>query len=306
MVAAKGEPLTDQEIWDMGKSMGLTKDLKINSEEKALTNIRWNIQQEIGGKYDKAGRAPTRYFLVTVENQSTNDAVTRKEEAIAQKEAEIEKQFDKKRQNEKVEEGLYPKLIEYLMSQDGNVRCKQIDHTKSSKQSDVRKQNMWVYPDLISIQFPSGLNQITAQALRIFNEKSYKVSSYEVKINITKGSLREQYFQAVSNSTWANEGYLVAAEIQDDPALRETIFALNNLFGIGVIQLNEENPSKSKIVVHAKPRENIDAMALNHLIKNNADIRNVFSAIRRYEENNDKQLKEYLLNENFDSYNPEQ
>ena len=49
---------------------------------------------------------------------------------------------------------------------------------------------------------------------------------------------REFFFQAVSNSSWANEGYLVAAEIIQDDELLSELECLSIAFGIGIIQLD--------------------------------------------------------------------
>lgn len=54
-------------------------------------------------------------------------------------------------------------------------------------------------------------------------------------------NLREYYFQAVSNSSWANEGYIVALDIDEDDSFLAELKRLNNAFGIGVIKLNDEN-----------------------------------------------------------------
>ena len=48
-----------------------------------------------------------------------------------------------------------------------------------------------------------------------------------------QASLKQYYFQALSNSSWANFGYLVAFEIAD--GLDEEMARLNNAFGIGII-----------------------------------------------------------------------
>ena len=49
---------------------------------------------------------------------------------------------------------------------------------------------------------------------------------------------RESFFQAVSYSSWANEGYLVAAEIIQDDELLSELECLSIAFGIGIIQLD--------------------------------------------------------------------
>ena len=58
--------------------------------------------------------------------------------------------------------------------------------------------------------------------------------SYEIKKEInTDYELKKSYFQAVSNSSWANYGYLVAFEISDN--LKDEMERLNQSFGIGTM-----------------------------------------------------------------------
>jgi hypothetical protein len=79
--------------------------------------------------------------------------------------------------------------------------------------------------------------------------------------------LKKVYFQAVSNSSWANYGYLVAFEI--DNRLDDEIKRLNESFGIGVIELFS-NPYQSKILYQSKYRE-LDIKTIDKLCKNNSD-----------------------------------
>ncbi|GAA8699370.1 hypothetical protein HpBT345_03520 [Helicobacter pylori] len=95
-------------------------------------------------------------------------------------------------------------------------------------------------------------------------QKRHKIFSFELKIRINFSNLKESYFQAVSNSTWANEGYLVVFEEIEDKVLGE-LRRLNQSFGIGVIKLESEI-SNSKILLPAKERE-IDIPTLNMLIE---------------------------------------
>ena len=73
---------------------------------------------------------------------------------------------------------------------------------------------------------------------RLSNNNSLRLFSFEIKKSLNKGNYREAYFQAVSNSSWAHEGYLVAAHIlQDDEFLAE-LERLASSFGIGIIHLD--------------------------------------------------------------------
>ncbi|GAA8107504.1 hypothetical protein HpDR126_04080 [Helicobacter pylori] len=98
-------------------------------------------------------------------------------------------------------------------------------------------------------------------------QKRHKLFSFELKKELSLSNLKASYFQAVSNSTWANEGYLVVFGIEDkdkDKVLDE-LKRLNQSFGIGVIKLESEI-SNSKILLPAKERE-IDIPTLNMLVK---------------------------------------
>ncbi len=106
----------------------------------------------------------------------------------------------------------------------------------------------------------------TLEFLQHTGQKRHKLFSFELKKELSLSNLKASYFQAVSNSTWANEGYLVVFGIEDkykDEVLDE-LKRLNQSFGIGVIKLESEI-SNSKILLPAKERE-IDMQTLNMLI----------------------------------------
>lgn len=100
-------------------------------------------------------------------------------------------------------------------------------------------------------------------------QKRHKLFSFELKKELSLSILKKSYFQAVSNSTWANEGYLVVKNIseKDKEDILDELRRLNQSFGIGVIKLESEI-SNSKILLPAKERE-IDIPTLNMLIEQN-------------------------------------
>lgn len=61
--------------------------------------------------------------------------------------------------------------------------------------------------------------------------------------------MKQYYFQALSNSSWANYGYLVAFEINED--LDEEMNRLNNAFGIGIIRMQAND---SKVLYSAREK----------------------------------------------------
>ena len=103
--------------------------------------------------------------------------------------------------------------------------------------------------------------------MKILNKTdTFKLTSYEIKKDInTDYELKKSYFQAVSNSSWANYGYLVAFQISDN--LKDEIERLNQSFGIGIIQL-KSNPYESKILFQAKYNE-LDFKTIDKLCRVN-------------------------------------
>lgn len=146
-----------------------------------------------------------------------------------------------------------------------NLQCKTIYHEPCKKGKGGK--NKWNYPDIVGVYFPQNDRHKnykieTLEFLHHTGQNSYKLFSFELKVRINFSNLKESYFQAVSNSSWANEGYLVVFNI-DDEVLNE-LRRLNQSFGIGVIKLESEI-SNSKILLPAKERE-IDMQTLNMLI----------------------------------------
>ena len=126
---------------------------------------------------------------------------------------------------------------------------------------------------------------------------TFKISSYEIKREINSDSeLKKAFFQAVSNSSWANFGYLVAFEFSD--SLIEEIERLNQAFGIGVIELNS-NPYQSKILFQPKYRD-LDFKTIDKLCKMNEKFKNfivhaekLMTADEKYTLGAEKELDEF-------------
>ena len=135
-----------------------------------------------------------------------------------------------------------------------NIYAKTIFHEKSSTKADNTQK--WVHPDIIGVQFEDFSNDATLSLLKATDPKqSVHIYSYEMKRKVENDSqLKQYYFQALSNSSWANFGYLVAFEIAD--GLEEEMQRLNNAFGIGIIlmQATEANilyPAREKALDYA-------------------------------------------------------
>ncbi|GAA9945348.1 hypothetical protein VN0902_03550 [Helicobacter pylori] len=167
------------------------------------------------------------------------------------------------------EKYLHPLLVK-LLDKDPKfrLRCKTIRHTecKKGKGGEYR----WNYPDIVGVYFPYNkyppFDKYDGETLKFLHhtgQKRHKLFSFELKKELSLSNLKESYFQAVSNSSWANEGYLVVKNIDEN--VLDELRRLNQSFGIGVIKLESEI-SNSKILLLARERE-IDIPTLNMLVK---------------------------------------
>jgi len=149
----------------------------------------------------------------------------------------------------------------YLTSK--NIYCKTILHEQSNGNDSNQK---WVHPDMIGIDFLKLTSEVSQFVKALNTTDSFKLTSYELKKEIrTDHELKKCYFQAVSNSSWANYGYLVAFEINS--SLKDEMERLNQSFGIGIIEL-KSYPYESKILFPSRYRE-LDFKTIDKLSKIN-------------------------------------
>lgn len=192
------------------------------------------------------------------------------------------------------ERDLHKLLSSYLKNT--AVYSKTIFHEQSKWSKD--KNQIWIHPDMVGIKFLNLQTKVSQNFLKSINRiESFKLSSYELKREINSDSdLKKAYFQAVSNSSWANYGYLVAFEFGD--SLNDEMERLNQSFGIGIIELNV-NPYQSKVLFPAKYRD-IDFKTLDKLCKLNDDfsrfieqVDKLMTATERYYQSTERELEEY-------------
>ena len=107
-----------------------------------------------------------------------------------------------------------------------------------------------------------------------------KIFSYELKKSLDFNNLREAYFQTVSNSSWANGGYLVASEIDRSDEFMEEIRRLSNSFGIGLMLLDINNPDDSEILLEARQKDILDVEMMNKLTGINDDFKDFLMRIK--------------------------
>ena len=176
---------------------------------------------------------------------------------------------------------LHTLLVNFVANDERfNLYCKTIN-ANTSKNTN-KGLNEWIHPDIVGIHFPfEDFDKNTLDLLQNLSNPSYKIYSFELKKFINNANLKECYFQAVSNSSWANEGYLVAYEIKDDDEVQNELARLNASFGIGVIELKSD-----EIKFEAKSKE-LDIDTLDMLIRKNKDFKEFITNVNKDIQTND-------------------
>ena len=170
---------------------------------------------------------------------------------------------------------LHPILVKFAFDR-FNVYSKTINAVKIKTRGN--KINKWSNPDIAGINFSllnlNDLFQSEVEKQGIVSNKVAQFFSFELKLKIDKSNLTECYFQAVSNSSWANFGYLVVGDLDKNKNFISNLVRLNSGYGIGVIHLNINEPEKSEIIVSAREREAVDINFMNYLSNINKDFYN--------------------------------
>ncbi len=178
------------------------------------------------------------------------------------------------------EHDLYKVLSAFLWSE-LDLYSKRIDE-KRSKNNKGAGGNKWLYPDLVAMEnLSQDWNREIKDCVTQYADKKTKVWSFEVKILVNRSNIREVFFQAVSNSSWANFGYLVANDIEGADTLKE-LRMLSSLHGIGFMRLDLENPSESQIIIPAKEKLDIDWNTANRLVEENSDFLEFIKLVRQF------------------------
>ena len=179
---------------------------------------------------------------------------------------------------------LYPLLAAYLR-EDLGMRSKRIDE-KTSSNGRGPAGNRWLHPDVVALEdLGKAWSTEVKDCAKQLGDTRTRLWSFEVKLLINRSNVRETYFQAVSNSSWANFGYLVAAQIAGSGGHDDTMKELRMLaaaHGIGVILLHGDAPSESEMLIPARERTGIDWDTANRLAEENADFRLYLQLVTKY------------------------
>ena len=250
-------PLANFEIWEEAKKTGLSK--RVNTKGKTPwdsigAQIYVNIRNNPKSIFYQYSKRPTKFFLkkyskTHIELQETST--------------------EKKSQITYSERDLHPLVTRFVFAnQHFKAHIKTIFHESSST---LKKGfNEWLHPDLVGAYLPfDDYDEVTLKLQKSLSMSSVKIFSFELKKELTFSNLRQYYFQAVSNSSWAHEGYLVVGDLAEDSELIDELRRLNNAFGIGLIKLNFESIDESEILFQSKVHPEMDWNTVNRLIEEN-------------------------------------
>lgn len=292
----KKEALNPNKMYHIANEMRLTKELNLNGKTpwaSFAARIYMDIKENPNSIFEVVATKP---MLIKLKNQNINL------EAQAEKNSEIKE--PKTFYNER---DLHPLLSRFVSFNDNfKAYTKTIYHESSIKTK--KGVDKWLYPDIVGVSFEyrdyqKELNKFIGK----FNFLPIKIYAFEMKKHLSVGNFREYYFQAVSNSSWANEGYLVALDIDEsDDELMDLIKRLSFSFGIGVISLNSQNVDESVILARAKFKEGLDYSVMNELSTKNADFKKFLESVEEFniekEYRSKSEFDEVLDNDRLDNY----
>jgi hypothetical protein len=196
------------------------------------------------------------------------------------------------------EHALYPLLSLYLW-EEFRVYSKRIDEKRSSNKRGPNG-NRWLYPDMVGMEdLGAEWHQEVRDCVKQYSDKRTKLWSFEAKLLINRSNVRECFFQAVSNSSWANFGYLVAAEIEGQDTMKELrmLFAAH---GIGLIKMDVDNPAESQVLIPAREREDIDWDMANRLADENRDFLDFVKLVKQFYQTGEARLNDWDVPETMD------
>jgi hypothetical protein len=255
--------LNPKEIWDSGDKKGYTKAVKTKGATPWQTigaQIYCNIRDFPSNTLFEKIDGKSIFFL---KSEKSNINITALSKSVSTQDSILEKDLHR--------------YLTYFVYTNFKIKTKTLSAQKSSK--TVLNADKWRYPDIVGVYYPEWEADVIDISQNI-GEFGIKIYSYELKKEITNSNLRETFFQAVSNSSWANEGYLVGMDITTDENFYKEFKRLNNSFGLGLMRLSIDDPEKCEILFQSKQKDEIDIETMNILSKNNIDFKNLIKDIK--------------------------
>lgn len=252
------KPLSSEEIWEIAKNKGYDKNVGTQGKTPWATIgalIYVNMRDKPNSPFVKIESKPRRFYLRSLlKDEDELKAVERRASTV----------IIRKKRLFYSEKELHP-FVAYYGYYFLRAYLKTIRHLRS----DRKQFGEWVHPDMVGSYFPIGEWESEVVDLSsVIGHVAVKLLSFEIKRELNFSNLRESFFQTVSNSSWANEGYLATSEMSNDEDFLSELRRLSTSFGIGVIKIEIEDPDSSKIVFPAKQKEYLDWETINKLTFN--------------------------------------
>jgi len=267
VLKAAPSPLTHQQCWDEGQAKGLTSRMKTKGKtpwHSMGSQLYVDTRDNDNSRFIKVGKRPARFFLKSRQSELSEALLKR---------IEIEEAKTPAPKSTYLERDLHPLLTYYVYANPAFSRGRSIFTKTIFHESSRRKGfNEWLHPDLVGVYLPlEDWKQDVIKFNQLLDNNSIRLFSFELKKSLRKSNYRESFFQAVSNSSWAHEGYLVAAEITQDDDLLAELERLSASFGIGIIHLRLSDFNASTVLFPARAREMLDWETINKLCEQNKD-----------------------------------
>lgn len=260
-------PIPYTEIWRIAEEKDYVKLLQSEGKTpKATLSARLvvDIRDNPSSIFTSVGERPKHYCLKSKLPNGAADLIAPPEPPSTNNIARY------------LESDLHPLMVYYGFFY-LNLYLKTIHHSKSEKKT----YGEWVHPDIVGCYYPfSVLRPEVVEISELMGNAAAKFYSFELKKELSFSTLRESFFQAVSNSSWANEGYLVAAEIDTSTEFMDELKRLTAAFGIGIIKLDTEDPDSCKILFPAITKDQIDWDSVNKLSAMNPDFKKLLQRVK--------------------------
>lgn len=195
-------------------------------------------------------------------------------------------------------------------SESNNLYPMMVEHTKGAKQR--AGINKWKFPDVVLLRWEVGavtdkgfrLAKDLLEVKRSLGEQPFRLTSAELKIELTASTLRESFFQCVSNSKWAHTAQLAVACKLTDEVVVEELRRLGASYDVSVVSFGLDSefldklPSAGQLtalppsdferlgsgitlsrIALGKDRENLDWEHIRDLMLQSPDLEDMFSWI---------------------------
>ena len=286
------KPMTPKQIWVMSEKLGTQGEYASKSQtpvNSLYTVIRSYIETHgDAARIYRVSSEPITYFLTgrksdvpkktgDLQNNENPDDINQTKSILIRKQ--------KQQKHDEKERSLYP-LLRYFVSNHRHFRAwtKAIPHHESKHAG--AGTHRWRFPDIVGVRFPFDDIPTILTIHKRLAADIVKLYSFEMKWEVKLGNLRESYFQAVSNSSWAHEGYLVVLNmnIEEDGLVAECR-RLNKAFGIGIIKLGIKSDSDSKptsdsdILFYARSKDIADWDTMDSLASINDEFHSFLKSV---------------------------